>query len=443
MVKSLSEFWSRFAFRSRKGAPAREFAVTPLRRRPPALRFSLEARYFAVGVLCLTFYFIAGNIGSGWIYLISASLMTALALGTLLPLIQVLGVTAWQEAPRRSLAGQQETVRLKLSRNISFPMLMPIQFLRLDYRFDLGGKSEGQTALPQLFLESVEKEHLSAWVTPPLSRGVHRLGDIVLSSCFPLGFAWWHRRFTAAKSGLITVYPKTLPVSGSFLYRLQTSVNGSGGLTRGRRSMQPTNYTQGLREYVRGDSPRLVHWASTARLGRLIVREFESEGLPCFDLLLELAAAWHDRQQFELAVTTASSLLKLGHRLGMAPQLLLSPQLSRLHLDLPAAPPGIESQMEILARVQPIVPWPYVPGEGEQPTTPVGHGRCLIIIRPEGESPTVFASAYLIEIAQQADLKVQVTSQRSFQSAAAPARGLRNPGILKSVISSEEEISQL
>jgi len=92
---------------------------------------------------------------------------------------------------------------------------------------------------------------------------------------------------------------------------------------------------RGVREFVHGDSPRLIHWASSARVGRLLVREFEAEGLPGYDILLNLRANWVNREQFELAVSIVHSLMNLGFKLGGAPDLLVVPTLDGENKYLP------------------------------------------------------------------------------------------------------------
>ena len=86
----------------------------------------------------------------------------------------------------------------------------------------------------------------------------------------------------------------------------------------------------GLRAYRGGDSPRLIHWRTSARYGELMVREFEDE--PSDNLLLvfdpALPSEWHGdggtlREQFEEAVSLAATICwewcrRRGDRLGLA-----------------------------------------------------------------------------------------------------------------------------
>ena len=62
-----------------------------------------------------------------------------------------------------------------------------------------------------------------------------------------------------------------------------------------------------LREYRRGDSLRRVHWRSTARLGELVVKEFQDEYLVRHALLLDTFCEASRDALFEQAVAIAAS----------------------------------------------------------------------------------------------------------------------------------------
>lgn len=83
-----------------------------------------------------------------------------------------------------------------------------------------------------------------------------------------------------------------------------------------------------LREYVAGDDPRRVHWASAARRGQLMVRADESAGVRPVTVLLDrsLLPHWQDATGLrrpaavddgewavELAASVATSFLDAGH----------------------------------------------------------------------------------------------------------------------------------
>ena len=64
-----------------------------------------------------------------------------------------------------------------------------------------------------------------------------------------------------------------------------------------------------IREYAPGDSRRQIHWRSTAKTGRLMVRQYEESRRSQMALVLAVARAeYADPDEFELAVSCAASL---------------------------------------------------------------------------------------------------------------------------------------
>jgi uncharacterized protein (DUF58 family) len=100
-------------------------------------------------------------------------------------------------------------------------------------------------------------------------RGEFHLGPMTISGNDPLGL--FERRREFPQTSRIVVYPAVLPV------RSLPPPRGPlpGGDALRRRTHYITPNAAGVRDYVPGDSFARIHWASTARLNRLIVKEFE------------------------------------------------------------------------------------------------------------------------------------------------------------------------
>jgi len=64
-----------------------------------------------------------------------------------------------------------------------------------------------------------------------------------------------------------------------------------------------------LRDYVTGDDRRYVHWRSTAKVGRLLVRQFQDTRRSRLTLVVDGAtASYRDDDEFELAMSVAGSI---------------------------------------------------------------------------------------------------------------------------------------
>ncbi len=111
-------------------------------------------------------------------------------------------------------------------------------------------------------------------------RGRFRLGPMILRNSDPLGIFRMERPL--AGSGYIVVYPLTVELPS-----FQPSISDlAGGEARHRRTYQVTTNAAGVRDYVPGDSLNRIHWPTTARLGRLMAKEFELD--PTADIWLYL-----------------------------------------------------------------------------------------------------------------------------------------------------------
>ncbi len=80
-----------------------------------------------------------------------------------------------------------------------------------------------------------------------------------------------------------------------------------------RRTHHVTTNVAGVRDYVPGDSFNRIHWLSTARTGRLIVKEFELDPSADIWIVLDLerrvqqSALWRERRPDQPEVRTPAS----------------------------------------------------------------------------------------------------------------------------------------
>ncbi len=121
--------------------------------------------------------------------------------------------------------------------------------------------------------------------TPCIVRGEYQLGPMTVISGDPFGLFLTPRRVDATSR--VIVYPATLPISHIELPIGQIS----GGDAQRRRSHFVTTNAAGIREYAPGDSFNRIHWASTARRDRLLVKEFDIDPLVDIWLFVDFSAA--------------------------------------------------------------------------------------------------------------------------------------------------------
>lgn len=156
--------------------------------------------------------------------------------------------------------------------------------------------------IPKIWLElrdhSTVPGHNPSFVTPLLMpnatyrwlarttcviRGEYTLGPLTLVSGDPFGL-FQSTRHIAATSRLL-VYPPIVPV-----YNFATPIGLlSGGDARRQRTHIVTTNAAGVREYAPGDSFNRIHWKSSARKDRLLVKEFELDPMADVWLFLDLS----------------------------------------------------------------------------------------------------------------------------------------------------------
>ncbi len=160
-------------------------------------------------------------------------------------------------------------------------------------------RGERTVTLPWLSAGSSVRRDLPL---PPLRRGVHALGPVNVQRRDPMGLVTWST--LAAPEQELYVRPRLVPVP-SLGIGLLSDVDG---VASDRVSMNDLAF-HALREYVRGDELRHVHWRSSAKADRLLVRQFQDSRRNHATLLLDSdTPAYATRDDYELAVSVAASL---------------------------------------------------------------------------------------------------------------------------------------
>jgi uncharacterized protein (DUF58 family) len=119
------------------------------------------------------------------------------------------------------------------------------------------------------------------WSFVPACRGVYPLRAPRLATGFPFGL-WENTRPTTVEAPLV-VWPRTFPVGPVPQAHGDQQVDGN--VTRNK--VGSDGDVLGVRSYRRGDSPRRIHWAQSARHDRLIVCELQSSARPVVQLVLD------------------------------------------------------------------------------------------------------------------------------------------------------------
>ncbi len=137
---------------------------------------------------------------------------------------------------------------------------------------------------------------------PTPHRGIIPVGPPTAVRTDPIGLL--RREHAWDEVRRLYVHPRTVAVPST-----------SAGLVRDlegqptRRLVDADMSFHAIREYAPGDARRQIHWKSTAKTGRLMVRQFEESRRSHMAITLSLARAdYAGDDEFELAVSAAASL---------------------------------------------------------------------------------------------------------------------------------------
>jgi uncharacterized protein (DUF58 family) len=223
-------------------------------------------------------------------------------------------------------------------------------------------------ACPGVRLEECGRDHLLSWRVAWIGgrfeqtlqdevilprRGRYERGPLWGISGYPFGLA--ERRIALAPAENIYVLPRlgTLRRGG-----LRRHLRGAEPIAdRKRRYPHPSAHGEvhGLRAFRTGDSPRTIHWKTSARRGELMVREFED--VPGDSLLLVLDPVLPEitdaEDRFEDAISLAATLTREWCRGGAERLVLAVAGRVPLLLDGIAGPSFVQRALEHLTEAVP------------------------------------------------------------------------------------------
>lgn len=213
---------------------------------------------------------------------------------------------------------------------------------------------------------SVGAQDVTSWTTQGVCarRGIYLLGGTSLRSADPFGL--YSVSVHDPAQATLMVMPPVVP-----LPQIEITPGGYQGDGRPRpRAPEQTVGASGVRDYQPGDPLRMIHWPTSARMGKLFVRTFD--GAPAGDwwILLDLEESTLAGSGFnsteEHAVILAASLadrgLKARQSVGMVingePFTWIAPQESpaqrwQILRALALAQPGRTRLADLLERIRP------------------------------------------------------------------------------------------
>lgn len=223
-------------------------------------------------------------LGSAWLVLVGLAAVWTLARVRYTAAIELESrrVTAGSRAWGRVVV-RNEHSRVSLPTTVSMPVGAAVA------SFPVRGLGRGE-------------EHEEVFSVPARRRGVVTLGPVAAVHGDPLGLLRREQPWSDAVD--LFIHPRTIALEAGntgFLRDVE-------GVTTPDLSSSDVSF-HALRDYVPGDDRRSVHWRTTARVGRLVVRQFEETRRSHLLLMLSLCPAdYADPEDLETAVSVTGSL---------------------------------------------------------------------------------------------------------------------------------------
>jgi uncharacterized protein (DUF58 family) len=233
----------------------------------------------------------------------------------------LLGATVWVRLQRLELVAQRH-LRERLQVGVEGRVDLAIEAtgrrtptVSVSDAFDRGRRSARFLLAPLHTGETAR----AAYRIPTDRRGRFELGPLRATVADPFGLASRTTRVLRAEE--VIVYPRVFDVvalpeeGGSELDRDQPRAHGR---------LDPGGEFLTLRDYEPGDDLRRVHWRSTARRDRLMVRQNEARRRAPVLVMLDVRPGAHDRASFERAVEACASVVSAVTRVERPCEVILS-----------------------------------------------------------------------------------------------------------------------
>lgn len=259
----------------------------------------------------------ASNSQAGWVFVLAAALFGVAVAGAILPGRAIRRLEMSRRVPEVCRVGDPIQVALEVSN------------LSSNSRHLIEGIDDFLGPTPFL-VEALSAKGTATvrYETTPDRRGIYKGGEALITSGVPFGVRRAKRKLFVGSP--IVVHPRWVRIAN---FPLLESASTPHEIVHERRRGTGVEFF-GIREYRSGDSLRHVHWRSSARTGRLYVREFEEQYASRLGILLdaEEKIGVEPDTTFEVAVACAASLVIYALGAGHPVQLFADSRSATQHL---------------------------------------------------------------------------------------------------------------
>ena len=308
----------------------------------------MKLRALVTAAVAVALLLVASTIKSGWLYLVASGLFSLIIVEVFLAWRGTRKVSVERDCPREVFEGERFKVTLRImNRGRTARYLLTVrdlQFTQSGHRGFLdwfrerqvrarggiaaGGQDPGEEYSHGKIQRQVTVESLGPGETVNVTyetradrRGVYEQARMAVRSGGVFGSVQIERRWNIDSP--VTVFPRIFPLE-SFPMNPGPTVSPAESFEWSRKGMGQDYY--GVREYVRGDSLRHIHWKSSAKRGQLIVKEYQQEFHPPAGLVVLLGQPRYgtgDVNSVEDGLRAAASIIAHFSATGSVPGLIV------------------------------------------------------------------------------------------------------------------------
>jgi uncharacterized protein (DUF58 family) len=283
-------------------------------------RLSLTRGGFVFITITILFGVAAINTGTNLLYLILAMLLSLIVVSGMLSEVNVKGLRISRRMPPYVFAGEEVRIAIVLTNPRRYVPSFAIEVRESAGPFAEGG-GRGEGPLVAVFrLDPGERRPLFYAATLP-RRGVFALDGFVLATRFPFGF------FTKFARADLPAELVVFPTPRELAKEAVRALGRADDRPRPKPFHNAPDEFRATREYRSGDNPRFIHWRSSARRRRLVVKEFEPRATRTSAVVLDAdtgLAGEEAVRAIDRGTTLAASLVEHLTRQGERPELALA-----------------------------------------------------------------------------------------------------------------------
>lgn len=316
---------------------------------------------YATLVLIAFIYLVGANLQTGWVYLLTAFIVSLIAVSYVVGKAAIRKVQIDRVMPGRATAGRPIKVKYSVRK-------APPHFRVEDTGIELTASGTTESL-------SIEKEKA-------LQRGIYELSELKVKSSYPGG--WFTFAASLSQPHTLVVWPEVDAVQLGV-----ASGGGSGMMAAPSRADRGLEYA-GVREFKPGDSIRRIHWKRTARSGEVFVRETVSNSSQLFVVFADNRCTEdYDAELFEHQVAVAASVVDWLWRNSLRQKLVFFDD-GRLK----TIEGTYEQLMDVLAGIKPEFSNGRANGTADEVFEQSAEGAVLVYIVPQAASEHELLSGF-------------------------------------------------